>query len=159
MQPCLGRPDITIRFMQVRGEGMAESVAGSAFGQTSFSHRHGGCLSNGRFVNVMPPFVAGSGFFHRLACEKNQLPTPLFPHVDGLALGGVEHKPEVPPVAGIALVDRPDLLRIFLQRRHELAGQHADSLFRPLAVRNENSVSREVYVLKAQTKAPHPTKP
>ena len=151
----LNCPDVVARFQELRGEGMTECVAGGPFGQIGPFHRAVDRLLDDRFVNVMVSLFARLWVFTAVLLRKDPLPAPLLGSVGVFTVEGVWQENATPTVGQVALVDCFDGFEVLLQRGFERLGQHSDTVFRPLAVPDEDVVSGEIDVLDAQTQTLH----
>ena len=150
----LNCPDVVARFQELRGEGMTECVAGGPFGQVGPFHRAVDRLLDDRFVNVMASLLARLWAFSGSPAERS-IAAPLLGSVGVFTVEGVWQENATPTVGQVALVDCFDGFEVLLQRGFERLGQHSDTVFRPLAVADEDFVSGEIDVLDAQTQTFH----
>ena len=121
-QKGLHRADVGTAFQQVRGEGVAQGVAGGAFGDAGFFNSGFELPLQGVFMKVMPRNSARSGVGAKVGRGKEVLPPPLFGSVRVFATQGFRQMHLTQTDGPVLLMTQSSSLKVAVEPVLELAG-------------------------------------
>ncbi len=154
-QKGLHRADVDAAFQQVSGEGVAQGVAGGAFGDAGFFNSGFELTLQGMFMEVMPSDSAGSRVGTKVGRWKKVLPTPLSGGVRVFATQGFRQMHVAKTGGSVLLMTQSHGFEVTVKSVLQVARQRHDSMLAAFGVMNRQRALAEIQILDAQSQSLH----
>ena len=142
--------DIVSTFEQVRGEGVAEGVAGSVFRQFCLADSPFDGVLQVVFEDVVATDKAGAWIRGAFRCGEDVLPSPLFCGVGILAFEGIRKMDRAVALHEVLPMQSVGDFELGSQGSVQAGREHGHAVFVTFALANGELVLSEVNVLDAQ---------
>lgn len=145
--------DVIAVFQQVRGETVAEGVAGDVLVNVGLLRGASDGFLHHAFVKVMAADQAGAWVFGMARGGEDVLPVPFAGGVWIFSGEGMREIDVAEAVAEVGVIERAHGVKMGLQRRGEGAREHGAAVFRAFAVADGDFIAGEIEVFDAQPQA------
>lgn len=148
----MDRSDVVTDFEEMSGEAMTEGMARSIFGDSGGSDRDVDRSLNQGFIKVVAPLSLVLSIDPSSLLGKDPLPRPFNRRVGVFLVQGTGQGDSPPSLREVALVQRPDRLKMAGQLDLEALGKDRAAILAPLSLADQNLAAFEVQILNSKGK-------